>query len=106
MNYNLVEGQKWVCIKPFEVEEIEYGDLIGQYNIGDIVTVDSFIDRDWYDNFAYSKSKFDYDEYVKKSYFIGIIPFYRAIKLKELQDYFILLAEWRQQQIDLILEDD
>jgi hypothetical protein len=45
MNYNLVEEQKWVCIKPFEVEDIEFDDPIGQYNIGDIVTVDKILEE-------------------------------------------------------------
>ena len=103
---NLIKNQKWVCIKPFEVEEVEYGDPIGQYNIGDIITIDSFIDSEWYNDFVYPKIQYDYDEYTSRAYFIGVIPFYRNLKLKELEKYFIPLAEWRNKQIDKILEDE
>jgi hypothetical protein len=101
----LIKNQKWVCAKFFDVEELEFGDPIGQYNIGDIITIDGYIDREWYDSFAYSKGAYDYDEYKSKAYFITIKPFLRNIKLNELIEYFIPLAEWRQQQIDKILDD-
>jgi folate-dependent tRNA-U54 methylase TrmFO/GidA len=103
----LIKNQKCICIKTFEVEEREYGKPIGQYNIGDIVTINTFIEKEqFYDFMKALNSKTSYDEFTNISYFIGLIPFYRNLKLNELIEYFIPLAEWRQQQIDKILEDE
>jgi hypothetical protein len=100
----LFKGQKWVCIKHFAVEEVEYGDHIGDYKEGDIISIDRFATRESY-NFYNDKHE-SYDSFMDRSYYIHITPYIRNIKLKELLNRFIPLADWRDKQIDKILVDD
>lgn len=100
------EGQVWVCINQFHVNDIYDRDYIHTFNPGDLITIKSIISKEKYDilNNTYQMNN-SYEEFISYAYCVGLGG-YRNFKVNEIIKHFIPLAEWRAKQIDKILEDD
>ena len=93
---NIKVGQKWICIKDYDLLDIIDNKIQKTFKINEQVII---------------KDIFRYEEigYMNKEdcYPIGLditSPYMRNLKIKELIDNFILLAEYRDKQINEILE--
>ena len=83
-------GDKIICNKSYSVK-VEYERII-EYNTGDVYTLTIIYELDkWYPYPIHGKNSIDMEH---------------GFSTKELETNWITLAEWREQQIDKILEDD
>ena len=81
-------GQKLVNIRTFVVKD-EYEDTVHRFNIGDLITITSIGGDSMYPYYTDVKTYTNEDLHINK---------------REILAYFVTLAEWRERQINIILD--
>jgi hypothetical protein len=99
------KGDKWICIKPFDLKS-KFEDVTQrQFEINEIIT---FKIIDSYD-LATDEIWGSYHNYINQAHIFQIQPYsanVRNITISELKEHFMCLADFRDKRIDQILEDD
>lgn len=100
-------GQTWICIKDYNFEETDNGDIIGEYKYGEIVKVKELYEYENYlKDFPGTPYFYSEEDFYHNGYIVILESGFRNLRIKEFQEHFINLAEWREKQINSILDDE